>query len=171
MIEKIICLLLEFDNLLFRHETLISLLNKLSTYFYDHSPIELDQRRTVNPEYIKKLSINRAWYLSQVKARCRYGCEGMDAAKLLSKLEYEELTGLMSQKDFDKLVLKDCILWGLNQIRIHGLVEEPSLVKAAVHCLLKEVSRTRSLFPKPHQVSVHLFCIFCLLLSVFFCFM
>lgn len=130
----------------------MSLLNKLATYFYDHSPLELDQRRTVNPEYIKKLTINKSWYLSQVKSRCRTACSSGVAASLLADLEYDELVGIMSQRDFDKTVLKECILWGVREIKMKRLGEEPALLKAAICCLLKEVAHARSLFPKPHQV-------------------
>lgn len=132
----------------FRHETLVSLLNKLSTQFYDLSPLELDQRRSVNPEYIKKLHINKTWYLSQITTKCRTNFCGNELAELLSRLDYEELTLIMSHRDFNPLLLKNCIEYAMDLIKD----DEPVLLKASVFCLLKIVANFRGLFPKPHQV-------------------
>lgn len=139
---------------LYRHETLISLLNKLSSQFYDLSPVDLDQRRSVNPDYIKKLHINKSWYLSQVSTKCRSTLCSSEVAELLSKLEFDELVSIMSHKDFNPLLLKDCIDWGTNSIKKEHLTEEPAVLKASIHCLLKTVVYARSLFPKPHQVKL-----------------
>lgn len=132
----------------------MSLLNKLSTQFYDLSPLELDQRRSVNPDYIKKLHINKSWYLSQIATKCRTTFCGVEMAELLSRLDYDELITIMSHRDFNPLLLKDCIDFGLNVISRDNLTEEPVLLKASVVCLLKIVANFRGLFPKPHQVSV-----------------
>lgn len=140
-------------NVFLRHETLISLLNKLSTQFYDLSPVELDQRRSVNPDYIKKLHINKTWYQSQISTKCRSASGGAEIAELLRHLEYDELMAVMSHRDFNPLLLKDCIEWACAEIRREGLQEEPVLLKASVECLLKIVVNLRGVFPKPHQVS------------------
>lgn len=131
---------------------MISLLNKLSTQFYDLSPLELDQRRSVNPEYIKKLQINKTWYQLQVTTKCRSANRGTEIAELLSHLDYEELLSIMLHRDFNPLLFKDCIEWGCGEIRKNELQEEPVLLKASIHCLLKIVENLRGLFPKPHQV-------------------
>lgn len=87
-----------------------------------------------------------------MKFICRSACSGAETAELLSKLEYDELVDIMSHSEFDKLILKDCILWGVNIVKRNELREEPCLLKASIHCLLKNVVHTRCLFPKPHQV-------------------
>lgn len=143
-----------------RHETLVSLLNKLSTQFYDLSPLELDQRRSVNPEYIKKLNINKTWYHLQITTKCRTATSGKEIAELLSHLEYEELIEIMSHRDFNSLLLKDCIEWGCGEIKRDDLKVEPRLLKASVECLLKHVGNLIGLFPKPHQVGFDFFSIF-----------
>lgn len=128
-----------------------SLLNKLATQYYDLSPLEFDQRRTVNPEYVKKLQINKAWYLSQVKSRCRSGDQGPEIAQLLSLLESGDLAEVLRMKDFHPPILQECILWCIEQ----GSSADTALFKSTVEVVLMGVRELRALFPKPHQVSTY----------------
>lgn len=129
-----------------RHETLVSLLNKLAAQYYDLSPVEFDQRRTVNSDYIKRLQIDKAWYVSQVKSRCRSGEYGPEVAQLLSLLEYDDLIEILLMKDFRRPILRDCILWCVER-------GSSALFGATVEVILKGMQEIRALFPRPHQVS------------------
>lgn len=129
------------------------MLNKLASKYYDLSPLELDLGRNVNPESVHKIVTNKAWYLSQVKLRC---CQntylGPESAELLNKLPYDDIIFIMSQKDFNKLILKDCIKLTLN-IYDGEMTEESSLLKTTTEILIKHVLYLKSLVPKSHQVS------------------
>lgn len=135
-----------------RNEALVSLLNKLSMHVYDLNLLDFNERRTVNPEHMKKLKINKSWYFEQVKAKCCGQTSGPEAAEMLSKLTFEEQLEILSHEDFNKLVIKDCVLWAVNMIKCDGWVEEPDLLKSSVICLLKDVSSVVNCLPRPHQV-------------------
>lgn len=138
-------------NLVKRNETLVSLLNKLSVQFYDLSPIEFEQRRMVNPNYIKKLNIDRKWYLNQIKSKFKECSIGREIAELLSKLEFNEIVSFMTNSEFNKQYLKDCLSLGLVNVKKSKL-DGRDLLVASVDCLLKEVSGIISRIPEPHQV-------------------
>ncbi|XP_018571399.1 huntingtin [Anoplophora glabripennis] len=139
-------------HLVKKHETLISLLNKLSMQYYDLSPLEFAQRRVVNPEYIKRLKINKKWYLSQIQGRYSEANIGRETAKLLSHLEYNEIISFMSSSDFNKVCLQDCIKLGLKYFEQHNAKEEPAILKACSDCLLKDITSIVTRIPTPHQV-------------------
>nr|CAI5834822.1 unnamed protein product [Callosobruchus analis] len=132
-----------------RHETLVSLLNKLSVQHYDLNPIEFEQRRTVNPAHIKTLKINKKWYLSQIQARYDDVNVAKETAELLSRLEYNEMISFMSSSSFNKSCLKDCMMLGL---QMNGKDEESDIAKASVDCLVKDVTSVVSRITHPQQV-------------------
>ncbi|CAG9829715.1 unnamed protein product [Diabrotica balteata] len=139
-------------NLVKKNETLVSLLNKLSVQFYDLSPIEFEQRRVVNPEYIKKLKIDRKWYLTQIQIKYKDSNIGREMAELLSKLEYNEIVSFMSSSGFNKHNLKDCLrlgLIGVDKLKTNGRCD---LLRASIDCLLKDISSVVCKIPEPHQV-------------------
>lgn len=117
-----------------RHEALSSLLNKLCTQYYDISPLEFDQKRSVNPDYIKKLEINKSWYLAQIREKCN----NKETAQLLTRLDYEELCNFLRNATFSKVVFKECLRLGLE---LKNGSEELALITATVTCLLEEVTR------------------------------
>ena len=125
-----------------------SLLNKLCTQYYDISPLEFDQKRCVNPGYIKKLQINKTWFLSQLRKKCT----NKETVQLLSRLSYEELISFLKSGDFCKVLFKECLRLGLNSV---GTSESP-LIRASVECLLDEVKKICDRIPQPHQVVVFL---------------
>ncbi|KAJ8959892.1 hypothetical protein NQ318_011628 [Aromia moschata] len=136
-----------------KHETLVSLLNKLSVQYYDLSPLEFDQRRVVNPEYIKRLKINKKWYLSQIQAKYGDASVRSETAELLNHLEYNEIISFMSSSDFNKLCLQDCLRLGVKYMEQHQLKEEPPIIKASVDCLLKDVTSIANRIPVPIQIN------------------
>nr|XP_023020492.1 huntingtin [Leptinotarsa decemlineata] len=144
-------------NLVKKHETLVSLLNKLSVQYYDLSPIEFEQRRVVNPQYIKKLNVNRTWYLSQIQAKCNDANIGNEMAELLSQIEYHEIISFMCSDGFNKSCLKDCLRLGLENIRKQKLTAESDLISASIDCVLKDIDILVSKMPSNHQVSSHFF--------------
>lgn len=131
----------------FRYETLVGLLNKLSTQFYDLTPLEFDRRRSVNPEDIKGLQVNKEWYLKQMNNCCE------EIAMLMNKLSYDEIISVISVNGFDKNWIESCLQLGVNGIKKSKLNEEPPIVKASIYCLLNELASIRSKLPKPHQVN------------------
>ncbi|XP_056637539.1 huntingtin [Diorhabda sublineata] len=138
-------------NLVKRNETLVSLLNKLSVQYYNLTPIEFEQRRIVDPDYIKKLNIDRNWYLNQIKSKFKECSIGKEIAELLMKLEYTEIVGFMTSNEFNKQYLKDCLNLGLVNTKKFQL-DRCDLLGASVDCILKEVSGIISRVPQPHQV-------------------
>uniref|UniRef100_A0A6P7F8J4 Huntingtin-like n=1 Tax=Diabrotica virgifera virgifera TaxID=50390 RepID=A0A6P7F8J4_DIAVI len=139
-------------NLVKKNETLVSLLNKLSVQFYDLSPIEFEQRRVVNPEYIKKLKIDRKWYLTQIQNKYKDSNIGREMAELLSKLEYNEIVSFMSSSGFNKHNLKDCLRLGLMEVDKLKTNDSCDLLRASIDCLLKDISSVVCKIPEPHQV-------------------
>lgn len=135
----------------FRYETLVSLLNKLSAQYYDLSPIELQQRRIVNAEYVKKLKINKKWYLSQIQSRYDNVSVGRETAELLKELEYNEMISFMSSSGFNKFSLKYCFRLGLSQFH-HNKFHNSDLIRASVDCLLKDITCIVSRITQTHQV-------------------
>nr|CAH7759250.1 unnamed protein product [Callosobruchus chinensis] len=132
-----------------RHETLVSLLNKLSVQHYNLNPIEFEQRRTVNPDHIKTLKINKKWYLSQIQSRYDDVNVAKETAELLSRLEYNEMISFMSSSSFNKSCLKDCLRLGL---QLNGKEVESDIAKASVDCLVKDVTSVVSRIAQPQQV-------------------
>ncbi|CAH0556043.1 unnamed protein product [Brassicogethes aeneus] len=135
-----------------KHESLVSLLNKLSNQFHDLTPIELEQRLSVNPEEIKTLEVNKNWYLSQIRGRYGETQLSKETAELLKDLEYSEIYNFMSSKEFNKKCIKDCIRLAVRDIRGKKLEDDPDILKASVDSLLKDVRDIGSKLPKPHQV-------------------
>lgn len=121
--------------------------------YYDLSPLEFAQRRIVNPEYIKRLKINKKWYLSQIQGRYSEANIGRETAELLSHLEYNEIISFMSSSEFNKLCLQDCIKLGLKYFEQHTMKEGPAILKACADCLLKDITSIVNRIPTPHQVS------------------
>lgn len=116
------------------------------------SPLEVNQKRTINPNYVKKLQINKTWYISQVKAKCCCSSVGPEMAELLSYLEYENLLEIMDDKNFNKAILKQCIVWCKNKVLVENCDTELPLMKATVNTLIKNVKFLRTILPMPHQV-------------------
>ncbi|CAH1155948.1 unnamed protein product [Phaedon cochleariae] len=136
-------------NLVKKHETLVSLLNKLSVQYYDLTPIEFEQRRVVNPEYIKKLKINKKWYLSQIETKYSDPTIAKETAQLLDKLEYSEILSCMSSSAFNKSCLRNCLRLGLTNVRKQA---KSDLVRASTECLVKDIASLVAKMPCPHQV-------------------
>lgn len=125
-----------------------SLLNKLCTQYYDLSPLEFDQRRTVNPEYVKRLQVNKNWYLMQLRTRCIKDVKvGRECSELISRLDYDEIKDLMFSDDFNKAILTNCLQLGLDMCNDH-------LIRASTECLIRQIVLINSQLPRPpHQVS------------------
>lgn len=135
-----------------KHETLVSLLNRLGSKCYDLSPIEFDQRRNPNPENIKNININKAWFISQVKSHCyQTKYSDKESAELINKLDYEDILCIMSNIDFNSCILKDCLELVQREVQENGK-NDPPLLKATVVTLMKNISSIKGLIPKPHQV-------------------
>ncbi|KAJ8914559.1 hypothetical protein NQ315_010023 [Exocentrus adspersus] len=139
-------------HLVKKHETLVSLLNKLAVQYYDLSPLEFSQRRVINPEYIRKLKINKKWYLSQIQTRYSEYTVGSETAQLLSHLEYNEITSFMYDNDFNKSCMLDCIRLGSKYFEQCVSNEEPAILKACVDCISKDITSIVNRIPSPHQV-------------------
>ncbi|CAH0556044.1 unnamed protein product [Brassicogethes aeneus] len=148
--------LLEIRNTLITKEltkNLVSLLNKLSNQFHDLTPIELEQRLSVNPEEIKTLEVNKNWYLSQIRGRYGETQLSKETAELLKDLEYSEIYNFMSSKEFNKKCIKDCIRLAVRDIRGKKLEDDPDILKASVDSLLKD-SHTRGIKKSLRSVSL-----------------
>lgn len=60
--------------ILFRHNGLVSLLNKLGAQYYNIPPLELDPGQTFDPSDIRSVAVDKAWFLAQVTARLVRWC-------------------------------------------------------------------------------------------------
>lgn len=135
-----------------KHETLVSLLNRLGSKCYDLSPIEFDQRRNLNPENIKNININKAWFISQVKSHCNQTkYSNRESAELINKLGYEDILSVMSNIDFNCSILKDCLILVETIVQGNEKKDIP-LLRATVTTLMNNISSIKGLIPKPHQV-------------------
>lgn len=100
------------------------------------------------------MHINKNWYLSLIKTKCETGCVGQDIAELLNSLDYDDLITITHGKGFNKLLLKDCILFGRNEMQKCGLEEESPLLRASITSVLASVMHFRKLNPLHHEVSI-----------------
>jgi hypothetical protein len=64
MFHSVLCLFL-FS----RHSGLVSLLNKLGAQYYNLPPLELDRGQTFEPSDIRSVTVDKTWFLAQVRAR------------------------------------------------------------------------------------------------------
>ncbi|XP_022909585.2 huntingtin [Onthophagus taurus] len=124
-----------------RNEGLLSVLNKLATQFYNLPPLELNQRKCVNPDFIRKMEVNKTWYLNEIKNKCRDVMECNQIAELLKILDYNDVIGVMAEKNFNKMILKDVF-------KKENKKDELDLLKAAVDVLFGELNQFILLSPK-----------------------
>ena len=122
-----------------RHSKLVALLNRLAMAFYDLSPLEMtDSSRKFNPVSVSGVSLDKSWYLQQVK-RCCCGASpapAKECARLLSNLSLSDIMLVMTSKDFKLRVLEECLEQGITQPdgrapsidsldRLPGLLSDP----------------------------------------------
>ncbi|XP_058802645.1 huntingtin isoform X2 [Phymastichus coffea] len=103
------------DGLIKKHEALVALLNKLATNHYQLEPLRLDYSNSFDPKEIKAITLDRSWFLLQVKSRCcqsyvGYSC--FESAWLLSHLSLNECLDVFSTKDFNVKLLRECVIIG-----------------------------------------------------------
>ncbi|XP_045472991.1 huntingtin [Harmonia axyridis] len=134
-----------------KHETLLGLLGKLAVRFYDHRLPFTFQKKTVDPETIKNLNINKEWYLSQVKLKLSNVKMGKEVAKMLSMLSYSEQLELIENEHFDGHILKCCIDCGVDIFKDKPSKDIPDVLKASVKYLSKEVDGIVKRIPEPYK--------------------
>ncbi|CAG9862370.1 unnamed protein product [Phyllotreta striolata] len=139
-------------NIVKKSETLVGLLNKLSLQCYGLQPIKFEKRRTVNPEDIKELKVDRKWFLNQLQSKYDDSSIGRFIAELLNKVEYNEIVSFMSSSGFNKHILRDCLRLGMMNLSKLRANEGCDLLRASIDCLLKDVSNVVSKITTPHQV-------------------
>ncbi|KAI4485420.1 hypothetical protein M0804_006925 [Polistes exclamans] len=160
---------LQATKLAKKHGALVNLLNKLGVQFYDLSPFEPDLCRPFNPLIVKTIQLDRDWFLSQIKLHCCHQnitYNTHESAQLLSNLNFEDCLSIISCKEFDIMILKDCITLGvrltiencqklelgkINNEKIHHFEASPLYI-AAKQCLLEHVRNVTEFMPKPHYV-------------------
>lgn len=133
---------------------MISLLNKLCVQHYNLTPIENIRQKSLESKSLKDLVIDKSWYLSQVKSKCKTSnLKGEECAELLSKLEYEDLIEVMSSNDFNKIIVKHCFLWCLQKSKLTSL-DEHALYKASVNVTLTDLRKINEVLPPSFWVIV-----------------
>ncbi|KAF5273906.1 hypothetical protein FQA39_LY01021 [Lamprigera yunnana] len=140
------------QKLVKKHETLVGLLNRLATQYYDLNPLEFEKVHGLNAEHIKNLEINKSWYVSQIQSKCCSCNVKPEVAELLNCLSHDDLLNIMSNKDFNRKILKHSITWSTNFIKEKSLDEEPDLLKASIHILTKNIVDIVNVLPESHQV-------------------
>ncbi|XP_049777630.1 huntingtin [Schistocerca cancellata] len=159
-----------------RHSGLISVLNKLASECYNLQSSEFDSGTNIIPSSIRSIVVDKNWFLAQVKNRCSQGClSGRDSARLLSKLQYEDVLLVLSCKEVSPKILQHCIRLGtqltLQAYQDAGVPQasysdpatcielqekmqelESPLYAASRAVLLQHVAHIKSLLPRPHQV-------------------
>ncbi|XP_039275419.1 huntingtin isoform X2 [Nilaparvata lugens] len=147
-------------KLAIKHSGLLSLLNKLSSQCFDLSPVELDQGRPINATNIRMITLDRAWFLTQVKLRCcGKGKNGTQCAQLLSNLDEEDIIGVLRSEDFDNAILQHCFTLGIRLTQQAREAKDDKkdsdvvspLFKAARRALLHHIHHLHSLLPRVHQ--------------------
>ncbi|XP_023290265.1 huntingtin [Orussus abietinus] len=159
---------LQTTKLARKHGGLVSLLNKLGSQHYDLSPLDLEHCRPFNPSTIKNIQLDRKWFLAQVKLRCchpsaSYG--SLESAQLLNNLDAEACSDILSSKEFNIRILKECIRLSVRttvetcqNVEINVTAEEgvgfreSPLYTASKQCLLQHVQNINELVPKPHYI-------------------
>ncbi|RZF49148.1 hypothetical protein LSTR_LSTR008434 [Laodelphax striatellus] len=156
-LQKLIESLSSTLKLAIKHSGLLSLLNKLSFQCFDMSPVELDQGRPINAANIRMITLDRAWFLTQVKLRCcGKGKNGTQCAQLLSNLDEEDIIGVLRSEDFDNAILQHCFTLGIRLTlqKKDGKKDSDTvspLFKAARRALLHHIHHLHSLLPRVHQ--------------------
>ena len=163
-----------------RHARLVTLLNRLAVSFYDLSPIEQSDGRKFNPGSVSGVSLDKAWYLAQVKRSCCGGAPPKECARLLANISFSDIMLVMTAKDFNVAVLDECLLQGItlpdcyapsmdSLDRLPGLLSDPDrspglreagvslkegppLYRAASQVLLQHIKNLVELVPRPAVV-------------------
>ena len=163
-----------------RHGRLVALLNRLAVAFYDLSPLEMtDHARKFNPSSVSGVSLDKNWFLQQVK-RCCCGSSpapAKECAKLLANLSLSDIMLVMTSKDFKLKILEECLEQGItlpdgrapsldSLDRLPGLLSDPErspapasllregppLYRAASQVLLQHIKNLVELLPRPCHV-------------------
>lgn len=143
-----------FIYLFFRHETVVSLINKLCTKFYDISPLELNQNRVLKPQNIKQLKIDKAWYENQIKNHLSDTSLRKEMAQLLNKLtDYNDLIHFLNRPEFHKSGLLECLKFGVRPFEYTHVenTQLPVIVRASIDCILEDIESIAAKLPD-HQV-------------------
>ncbi|XP_060528068.1 huntingtin [Cylas formicarius] len=134
-----------------RHETLKCLLNKLLIQFYELSPLEFDASN-LNASYVRTLNINKDWYLSEIKKNYSNSTPKQNVAAVIDGLEFEEIVNFLSDAEFGKIFIGECIKFGMSKLISHDSKEEPLILKAAVQELFSHISDLLSNVFLPHDI-------------------
>lgn len=98
--------------------------------------MEFEQRRDLDPNNIRKLEIDRLWYLRQIQNRFSDRFVRTETIQLLDCLEYNEIFNFMKTNYFNKSNFKDCLKFGLASSNDD---KESVLLRATVECVLDQV--------------------------------
>ncbi|MFT7807444.1 huntingtin isoform X1 [Arapaima gigas] len=146
---------LQSSGLAQRHQRLYSLLDRFRATISENlrSPLPpvtshpLDGEPPPAPEAVIP---DKDWYMALVKSQC---CMHSDAAllettELLTKLPREELSSIMTCKEFNLNLLPTCLSLGV-QRQQHD--QDGVLLEITLQLTLDHLSRTTQLLPSPHQ--------------------
>ena len=169
-------------KLMSRNSRLVGLLNRLAMSFYDLSPTDVvdSSSRKFIPSSVFGVSIDKSWYLQQVKRSCcgSSSAPAKQCAKLLSNLSLSDIMLVMTSKEFRLSVLEECLVQGISLPqqgraasidsldRLPGLLSDPErsptpgagvkegppLYRAASQVLLQHIKNVVELLPLPAQV-------------------
>lgn len=120
--------------LFFRHETLVSILNKLAVQFYSLPPIELDHMKTIDFTNLRKTKLDAEWFYQQVKTKCcskdKTRVEYKALSKIMQKLGAQKLQEILSDENVDVGFFAYCLT----------SESDDDNVKIVVDCLMSKIS-------------------------------
>uniref|UniRef100_T1IW53 Huntingtin n=1 Tax=Strigamia maritima TaxID=126957 RepID=T1IW53_STRMM len=166
--------ILQSSGLAKRHCQLETLLMKLRSHCFPHSPrVQMKSSQTsFSVDTITGIVMDKDRYINIVRTECFSSAAcGAECAQLLSKLSNDDIIDIMSTKDFNLSVLDDCLSLGLN-LTLEAYTKsskssspsesplpspspigrEAPLYRSTVTIILQHLSNLVELMPRPHQV-------------------
>ncbi|KAK9502081.1 hypothetical protein O3M35_012683 [Rhynocoris fuscipes] len=138
---------------------LLSLLDKLGEQFYNVSR-EFETSKSVNANEIRSINIDKTWLLNQIRERCAKSTEtdGRKCARLLSKIDEEDLESIITSENFDVSILQHCFPLGAHlSLQKKGLIKDNffenlvPLFTSARSVLLNKITTVCESLPSEYQ--------------------
>ena len=131
---------------------LVKVLNELSHSFYNLSPIESEELRTFTSASVANVTLNRDWFLSQVRQKCcNPKFNGEVCSELMGSLTYEELSQVIGLKEFNLAILSHCFRMLTGRSALNQAPNLPSsvILDGARDALIQHLKELTNNLPQP----------------------
>ncbi|XP_073969271.1 huntingtin isoform X3 [Rhodnius prolixus] len=138
---------------------LLSLLDKLGEQYYELER-QFDCNQAVDAGSIRSVRVDKSWLLNQIKEKCSktMNTNGRKCARLLSKLDTDDLQLIVSSDSFDIAILQHCFALGAHlSLKKKAIIKDNffenlvPLFTSARHVLLSRITSVCECLPQRYQ--------------------